>query len=45
MLQLVIVFLYELKGQPRERFWGLINSNGNNAESLTSILLSEINPI
>jgi hypothetical protein len=45
MFQLVIVFRYELKGQPVERFWGFLNLDGHNAESLTSTILSEINPI
>ncbi|XP_025410376.1 zinc finger MYM-type protein 1-like [Sipha flava] len=45
MFQLVIVFRYELKGQPVERFWGFLNPDGHNAESLTSTILSEINPI
>jgi hypothetical protein len=45
MFQLVIVFRYELKGQPVERFWGFLNPDGHNAESLTSTILSEIYPI
>ncbi|XP_025417998.1 zinc finger MYM-type protein 1-like [Sipha flava] len=45
MFQLVIVFRYELKGQPVECFWGFLNPDGHNAESLTSTILSEINPI
>lgn len=45
MFQLVIVFRYEINGQPVERFWGFFNPDGHNAESLTSTILSEINPI
>lgn len=45
MFQLVIVFHYEINGQPVERFWGFFNPDGHNAESLTSTILSEINPI
>lgn len=45
MFQLVLVFRYEINGQPVERFWGFSNPDGHNAESLISTILSEINPI
>ncbi|VVC41002.1 Domain of unknown function DUF4371 [Cinara cedri] len=45
MFQSVIVFRHEIKGQPVEKFWKFSNLDGHNAESLTSTILSEINPI
>jgi len=45
-VHLVIVFRYELKGKPVERFWGFLKAaNGHDAGSLSQTILSEVNSI
>ncbi|XP_022182247.1 uncharacterized protein LOC111042064 [Myzus persicae] len=45
-VHLVILFRYELKGKPVERFWGFFKAaNENDAESLAQTILSEVNSI
>lgn len=40
--QMVIVFRYELKGKPVERFWGFFNPENQTAEALSAVLLGEL---
>ncbi|XP_060863559.1 uncharacterized protein LOC132940138 [Metopolophium dirhodum] len=45
-VHLVILFRYELKGKPVERFWGVLNAaNGHDAGSLSQTIMSEVNSI
>jgi len=45
-VHMVILFRYELKGKPVERFWGFLNAaNGLDAGSLSQTILSEVNAI
>jgi hypothetical protein len=45
-IHFILLFHYELNGEPVERFWGVFNAtNGYNVESLTHKILSELNSI
>ena len=43
--QQVIVLRYELQGKPVERFWGFFNPKDTTAESLSTVLLNELEPL
>ena len=43
--QQVIVLRYELQGKPVERFWGFFNPKDATAESLSAVLLKELEPL
>lgn len=45
MFLLALVFCYEIEGQLIENSWNFSNLDGQNAELLTSTILSEINSI
>ena len=40
--QMVIIYRYVVGGQPVERFWGFFNPDGQNAESLSEVILGEL---
>ena len=43
--QLALVFRYEHKGQPYERFWGFLKPEGQNADAISDCILNEVNPL
>ena len=43
--QQVIVLRYEVNGKPIERFWGFFNPTDTTAESLSAVLLKELEPL
>jgi hypothetical protein len=43
--KLALIFRYEIKGIPVERFWGFFKPKGHDAYSLTRSILNEIDPI
>ena len=40
--QMVIIYRYEIGGQPVERFWGFFNPDGQNAEALSEVVIGEL---
>jgi hypothetical protein len=43
--QLALIFHYEFKETPVERFWGFFNLTEHDADSLTQTILNEIDSI